>query len=467
MKPLKIIKDEIISILEENQDILFKEAENSLTPFSAKENICQLKSLLMEIGQEFIANYFEGYDSTEKVLENNGLPLRFKYKHGKEFATSLGKIRINRNVYQADRGGKSFAPLDEMIGVGSDYVSPDLKEPLLYASSNNTPNEVAKLFCMLGVIDIHESTLRDICRKTGEEVQAHYDEILSNVREAEPVPCSNVIVASMDGVNLLTREPGGKKGRPKERPGNEGQGKASAYKNATCGSLTYYNVIENKGKLEHERLRSVYHANMPEHKSITLKKHLEDEIASLGDMPVTRIMLCDGHRAIWNYVDNTPLYKGFLQLVDYFHAAEHLSLLAEHLFGKSSKKAGDWYRKTSDILKNREKGVEKVIRSANYYLSKGKAGGKARAEAEKEIQYFKNNKKKMNYGFFVESGYPIGSGVIEAACKSIVKQRMCRSGQRWSNEGGQPVLDLRAIVKSNRWPLFWKEYSNIHYVKVA
>ena len=73
----------------------------------------------------------------------------------------------------------------------------------------------------------------------------------------------------------------------------------------------------------------------------------------------------------------------------------------------------------------------------------------------------------MDYAAYKEKGWPIGSGVIEAACKSVVKQRMCRSGQRWSIKGGQAILNLRAIVKSERWDSFWNELSQEYYTKNA
>jgi len=73
----------------------------------------------------------------------------------------------------------------------------------------------------------------------------------------------------------------------------------------------------------------------------------------------------------------------------------------------------------------------------------------------------------MNHAEYLEKGWPIGSGIIEAACKSVVKQRMCRSGQRWSVQGGQAILNLRAIVKSDRWKSFWHEFSSTYYSKFA
>jgi hypothetical protein len=73
----------------------------------------------------------------------------------------------------------------------------------------------------------------------------------------------------------------------------------------------------------------------------------------------------------------------------------------------------------------------------------------------------------MDYHRFLENGWPIGSGIIKAACKSVVKQRMCRSGQRWTRKGGQTILTLRSHVKSDRWNLFWDSFSKIIYQMCA
>jgi len=67
----------------------------------------------------------------------------------------------------------------------------------------------------------------------------------------------------------------------------------------------------------------------------------------------------------------------------------------------------------------------------------------------------------MEYKRFRDNGWPIGSGPVEGACKNIVKQRLCRSGMRWSIPGGQTILSLRSIVKSNRWNEFWNACKNL------
>ena len=77
---------------------------------------------------------------------------------------------------------------------------------------------------------------------------------------------------------------------------------------------------------------------------------------------------------------------------------------------------------------------------------------------EREVGFFERNKERMNYPEHVANGWPIGSGVVEAACKTIVKQRMCQSGMRWNRTGGRNVLALRVLCQSDQWNHAWQQY---------
>ena len=134
----------------------------------------------------------------------------------------------------------------------------------------------------------------------------------------------------------------------------------------------------------------------------------------------------------------------------------HLGAAAEALFGKNSQEGKSWYSKWKRKLKEENGAALKLCRSIEYFLTDRRLGKTRKAEAQKQLTFFRRNKKRMNYIDFINKGLPIGSGPVEAACKTIVKQRMCKSGMRWSREGGQPILSIRAIVKSQRWDRFWK-----------
>ncbi len=106
--------------------------------------------------------------------------------------------------------------------------------------------------------------------------------------------------------------------------------------------------------------------------------------------------------------------------------------------------------------------MEKVIRSIRYY--KNTLGFRSRSRTEtigKGLRYLTRNRSRMNYAGYRRQNLPIGSGVVEAACKTVVGQRLKRSGMRWSIDGGQSILNLRVLVLSRRWEAFWKCHEEV------
>ena len=149
--------------------------------------------------------------------------------------------------------------------------------------------------------------------------------------------------------------------------------------------------------------------------------------------------------------------EDYEKIIDYYH----LSLAAEALFGKGYDEAKKWYAKYRKQLLEKDGGARSVLRSMDYY-SNTRALSKSRVEAlSVQRTFFERNQDRMTYAAVRRRGLPIGSGPVEAACKTIVKTRMCRSGMRWSRKGGQRILDLRTYVLSDRWDAFWNEYKRL------
>ncbi len=97
----------------------------------------------------------------------------------------------------------------------------------------------------------------------------------------------------------------------------------------------------------------------------------------------------------------------------------------------------------------------------DYYRRRVRLSRARQEQLKRERTFFRRNKHRMPYASLLRRGLPIGNGVVEAACKSVVKQRLCRSGMRWSRPGGQSVLNLRAYIKSGRWDSFWQHYNKL------
>ena len=137
------------------------------------------------------------------------------------------------------------------------------------------------------------------------------------------------------------------------------------------------------------------------------------------------------------------------QVVDFFHACEHLSDVADHAV------ATDWYDKYRAVLRDDANGIDKVIRAIRHLRDKATTTA-ALKDLERELKFFRKHKRRMRYASLNAKGYAIGSGVVEAANKVLVNQRMKRAGMRWSIEGGQNVLTFRALIRSGRFDLAWQ-----------
>ena len=116
------------------------------------------------------------------------------------------------------------------------------------------------------------------------------------------------------------------------------------------------------------------------------------------------------------------------------------------------------FARLRELLKEDERGVDKVI-SRLRYRARGRRG-KNRDALEQEIAYFRHQRHRMAYAAYRQAKLPIGSGVVEAACKTLVSSRLKRSGMRWTRAGGQAILTLRSVIQSERWHGAWSLLSN-------
>lgn len=450
------------------QEFCKKEDVDELTPKLSSIMIERIKGITTSIAQMVLVRFLESFDIDDVAIEENGEVFRRKYKKARNFVTILGKIRVTRSVYQKDRGGKSIAPLDRKWNMEHEYLSAEVQEGLLYASAHNTAPEVEKIIEKIGLFHVPAPTIKKLVQTTGELIEENKDELMERIYSKEEIMKKpDIMLSSLDGVNVLLNEKGKKKGRPMERPDKQTSTLSnSAYKNAVCGSVSFYNIDkqEDTGEKRPKRLMTKYVSRMPEDHYTTFKHEFEKEISHCSTAePAVKIMITDAHRSIQGYIKDNPFYKDHIWMLDFYHAAEHLSKLAELIFGKSNEKGRKWYSEYRHKLKHSQDGPIKLISSAEYYIRKKIKSKSKRKAAIRELNYFKKHRRLMNYKKHLDNGWPIGSGVIEAACKSLVKQRMCRSGQRWSRKGGQNILNLRTVVKSERWNDFWEEVATIKY----
>jgi len=400
--------------------------------------------------------YLESQDACAAWIMREDVKYRFKTEGRKELMTPFGVLKLTRSVYQADSGGPIVVPLDESAGIRGLSATREVREAALFGAAHSTPDEVAQMMAKMALFRPSPTAIKNMVNDAGSLFEEQFEPLMGEVRDGEVAPSgARVMVASLDGANVLLDEPGPQKGRPAERPGIEPSNKSS-YRNAMVGSISVYGDVP-EGTDSPERLFSRYVAHMPEDGFPTFKERFLRELdhhERLLGPDVEKVLLCDGQRSIWTFAKGIERFASYEWLLDFQHTCEHLSLAAEAIFGKGNDTAKAWYRKWRGRLLDRDNAPMGLLRSMNRY-AKARMPKQRREQLRTQITFFQRNHPSMRYAEFRRRGLPIGSGPVEAACKSLVKQRLCRSGMRWSRKGGQHVLLLRTAVKSRRWEALW------------
>lgn len=304
------------------------------------------------------------------------------------------------------------------------------------------------------------TAIQKVMRQVGGFAEENADQIEEAIRKKAPLKSTGkLLVASWDGVTVPLREQGAKMGKPRERPGKDEPEKSpTAWREAGVGTVAIY----ERGTATERPVRqdSRYFARMPESGMSTLCQQVEDCVEGLrAERDFNEVVvICDGKPAIWKRARHATCYQGATFVLDFYHAVEHLSAAAEAIFGKKSEKGTDWYSRYRTRLKESPDGVKATLRSLRRYELKAKRGSERRTTIRQTIGYFTQNKERMRYFEFLSRGLPIGSGPVEAACKTVVDARLKRSGMRWNINGGQQVLNMRVQHLSKRWKPFWEAY---------
>jgi hypothetical protein len=440
-----------------------------------------LHQALLESGRVGLENLIQSFENDVPQTEINGRVFERSDICEKTFLTLLGEITLRRGLYyEKGREGPAnssaaYVLLDHAWDMQGRYVTPEVAEALLYSCAEMVPESVSKLFAKITGIKPSKTLTYEQIQRDGKRLKEFVQAQRETRWESVKVPTdAEVFVASFDGGTLPMRKSEDQKVERSSKTKNkddaekamaEDLSEGSSYKNAMIGSFSFYKskeVCDNTGdvRLCPDRQKSHYIAKMPEKNFTEFKQEATLAVTKLEkSMPeesVLKILPMDGARSLWSWARDQECFENYDWLLDFFHATEHLSKVAGLLFGKSSVKAKQWYRKWRKKLKHEENAVDGLIRSIARCIKQ--VSGKRQQDAVKERNYFINNREMMNYAIYVNEGLPIGSGPVEAACKTIVKARMCQSGMRWKKESGGNVLNLRVLTKSAEWDQIWPLY---------
>jgi hypothetical protein len=434
---------------------------SELTPLRFQKFECDLLRLLREFGRSILSVVVNGLEENGAsqlplLLRHNGLIFRkMRKKTPNRIATLFGMIELVRIRYRlCDRGVREpcLFPLERALGLQCG-VTPALASRIgsLIAAAGATQNRVLQDLKVEHNVHIGMPKLRKLMQVLSEGLgecsrDTRVRRLLDALTEAfgstgDAVP---VLAVGRDGITL--REYWHR-----------------LFEVATAATVSVY---DRSGK----RLVTIYLACVPELGQATMSRELTSLLQQVlrewnGELPTLAYVSDSGDNES-NYFEQvlrkmshprTTEPLDWQRVVDYYHVAERIWTIATALFGKESKKGTAWARRMLKNLK-RPRGAKRVLHSAAFYAKRRCLSKSAAREFKTACAYIRNRTRWMRYDECKRRHIPLGSGVTEAACKTVFTMRLKQSGMRWTKEGAARVLTLRTILLSGVWTATYDAY---------
>lgn len=421
------------------------------TPASVYAFEKEIAQILREGGRQIVEHELNRIEPAKK----EELPPRIRYhkqtyrinKRTKaHIATTFGTIVLRSFLYLNDEDGEpGIHPLRLHVGIGEGNATPALVQRIAREAVERTQAETRDwLKREHGIVwsnDRLRAALKGIRDRIMPLVPAvQKQHLLTWLAQAEQSQGRNrpVLAVGRDGIMV---------------PLWDGE-----HYEGSVGTVAVYDR-------RRQRLGTIYLGQMPETKQVTLTQSLTalvKQVLKEYSGPLPRLVyVTDKGKAQDEYYRRVlkkmkhPLHpKQTLHwewVLDFYHVCTYIGKMAEALFGAKTKAAAKWFGKMRHWLRDRRHGASEVARSAMQHFHRRTLSKARKTAFQKAYRYLRRHRRLMDYAGYRRLGLPIGSGVTEAACKTVFTQRFKRSGMRWKVETGQVILDLRTVYLSRIW----------------
>jgi hypothetical protein len=407
--------------IEGNQVKLEVTIDLSRSMLTSEENIQQS---LNEGGCLATAAALKYLDTDGSAIEIAGEVMRTKGELPKGYQTPYGEVVVHRHIYQRSGGGKTYCPLERegrIIITSTPLFAKQVSSKLAYGSAREVQRDLGENHCR----PVAVSYIQNVSEAVASIIEAK-EESWNYVPPPMEVEIASVAIG-LDGTCMLLCE--------------------SGWREAMVGTISLYDAFG-------ERQHTIYIGATPEYGKASFLERLEREIGRTKERYPNAIYIgiADGAASNWQFL------KGHThqQILDFYHASGYLGAVAGALYPKDLSQQQQWLTEKCHHLKH-DPGAATQLYEQMLQVSMSQTHSKTIQEnLDAAVTYFRNHLHQMNYADYRENRYPIGSGVTEAACKTVIKQRLCCSGMRWKETGAAVVLSLRTLVLTpTRWNQFW------------
>jgi len=387
-----------------------------------------IQDALNEVGLLATEEKLKLFDTDGSPIQLGSVRMTSKGQFAQDYETPYGSVAVLRHVYQTSEGGKTFCPLEESARMILN-ATPKLAKLVSYKYAEAGADAV--------VDDLRECHHRKISNRyvksLGDTVGAYAvakEETWNYALPKFERPCASIAIG-VDGTCMLLHEDG--------------------WREAMAGTIAFYDA-------QGERLHTIYAGATPEYGKEKFHTRFHREVDRVKETypNVPYIGLGDGAADNWSFLK--PLTDQ--QTLDFYHASEYVGKAAVVMF-KGAKKKDEreaWLENQLHQLKHKQGAASRFLSLLEDFVSTTVLKNPEDATTIlATITYFENQKGRMKYSYSVARNWPIGSGVTEAACKTLIKHRLCKSGSRWKDDGALAVLSIRGLrLTPGRWQEFWR-----------
>lgn len=397
---------------------------------------------------------------------------RLVANRSKQVLTMFGRITLKRQYYQCSLTSEEKnagacthgeAPFDEQWGLSSGRTSPGVQKLISFLGASMTLSEATQVFTSLLPLDISERQALNLLQPVGEALQRQEDEHMQQTcqqartkhthteehsdRKPEPIPR---LYIELDGVLARLR----RGCVPLEE--HESKREGDVYREVKVRA-----VFEASHGCERSHLVKDVFLDEPGPITSVARRTSAEDFGPLLYQPTQQcglqrseqvVVLGDG--AAWIRRIVTEQFPLAIHIVDLYHAREHVWKVANAVYGRSTSQGAAWAHAVCDLLC--EGRISEVAKRIEALPAIAPEPGASRSVPQIETDYFLTNAERMRYPRFRAQGMHIGSGIAEAACKTVVSTRAKRSGMRWTPAGLDAVLALRTAVLNRSYEDFWQ-----------
>jgi hypothetical protein len=395
----------------------------------------------------------------EPVTGPDGTRLTYHDQRLTTYYSVFGKVRFWRHSFTAP-GHEGLCPLDAELSLPAHCYSDLLREWAVYGTTDESYRESQTVLERILGVPLSLQALETGVAEAGQDVTTFYEQ---PAEPTTPPPVETILVVQADGqgvpmVQPPTQASSGRLGKGQKRTKKKEAVVTGLY------TITPYPrspqevvaaLLQDPGRPEPalrprpvgKELRATLAGKAD------AMSRLAQRVAQRDGAPIQqRVALTDGAEALQQQV--MAHFPAYALILDIIHATEYLWDTANALLGETHPQRTAWVRAYLEALLAGQ--IEAVITALEAEGKDPMCTVTQRQVIRRTVGYYRRNQPYMRYDEYLACGWPIGTGVVEGACRHLVKDRMEQSGMRWTTGGAQGVLDLRAVRINGHWDRYWQ-----------